>query len=76
MLLAVKDKSELKPIRFEYVVGQLNGSWRIINIVVDGISDLAIKKAQYTSVMDREGFDALLAKLAQKISDYAKNNAA
>ncbi|MEI6353378.1 MAG: ABC transporter substrate-binding protein [Methylococcus sp.] len=65
-----------KPIRFEYVVGQLNGSWRIINIVVDGISDLAIKKAQYTSVMDREGFDALLAKLAQKISDYAKNNAA
>jgi len=25
--------------------------------------------------MDREGFDALLAKLTQKISDYAKNNA-
>ena len=64
-----------KPIRFEYLVGQFNGSWRIINIVVDGISDLALKKAQYTSVMDREGFDALLAKLTQKISDYARNNA-
>ncbi len=65
-----------KPIKFEYFVGQFNGQWHIINIVVDGISDLALKKAQYTSVIDREGFDALLAKLNQKIADYAKNNAA
>ena len=65
-----------KPIRFEYFVGQFDGKWQIINIVVDGISDLALKKAQYTSVIDREGFDALLVKLTQKISDYAKNNAA
>ena len=63
-----------KPIKFEYFVGQFNGQWHIINIVVDGISDLALKKAQYTSVIDREGFDALLAKLTQKINDYAKNN--
>ncbi len=64
-----------KPIKFEYFVGQFNGQWHIINIVVDGISDLALKKAQYTSVIDREGFDALLNKLTQKITDYAKNNA-
>ena len=64
-----------KPIKFEYFVGQFNGQWHIINIVVDGISDLALKKAQYTSVIDREGFDALLKKLSQKIADYAKNNA-
>lgn len=62
------------PVKFEYYVGQFNGQWHIINIVVDGISDLALKKAQYTSVIDREGFDALLNKLAQKIADYAKNN--
>ena len=63
------------PIKFEYFVGQFNGQWRIINIVVDGISDLALKKAQYTSVIDREGYEALESKLNQKISDYAKNNA-
>lgn len=63
-----------KPIKFEYYVGQFRGQWHIINIVVDGISDLALKKAQYTSVIDREGFDALLRKLTQKITDYAKNN--
>lgn len=63
-----------KPIKFEYIVNQFNGKWVIINIIVDGISDLALKKAQYTSVIDREGFDKLLDKLQQKITDYAKNN--
>lgn len=63
-----------KPVKFEYVLGQVNGQWMIINIVVDGISDLALKKAQYTSVIEREGFDSLLNKLNQKITDYANNN--
>ena len=59
---------------FEYQLSEFNGEWRIINIVVDGISDLALKKAQYTSVIDREGFDALIARLGQKIEDYSKNS--
>jgi phospholipid transport system substrate-binding protein len=63
-----------KPVIFEYVLGQRNGQWAIINIVVDGISDLALKKAQYTSIIEREGFDNLLNKLNQKITDYANNN--
>jgi len=63
-----------KPIKFEYIVNEFNGQWRIINIIVDGISDLALKKAQYTSVIDREGFDSLLNKLSQKIADYSSNN--
>lgn len=64
------------PVKFEYVLGQVSGQWVIINIIVDGISDLALKKAQYTSVIEREGFDSLLNKLSQKITDYANNNSA
>jgi phospholipid transport system substrate-binding protein len=64
-----------KPIKFEYQVHEFNGRWQIINIIVDGISDVALRKAQYTSLIDREGFDSLLKKLSQKISDYANNNA-
>lgn len=63
-----------KSIKFEYIVNLFAGRWEIINIIVDGISDLALKKAQYTSVIDREGFDSLLSKLGQKVTDYAKNN--
>ena len=49
-----------------------DGRWRIINIVVDGVSDLALKRADYTSILRREGFDTLLAKLQEKIAHYAK----
>lgn len=62
---------EEKPVKFDYILNQSGGRWVIINIIVDGISDLALKKAQYTSVMDREGFDSLMNKLSQKITDYA-----
>jgi len=64
-----------KPVKFEYIMTQAaGGQWSIVNIIVDGISDLALKKAQYTSVIDREGFDSLMNKLSQKITDYASNN--
>lgn len=49
-----------------------DGHWRIINIVVDGVSDLALKRADYTSILGRDGFDTLLAKLQEKIDQYAK----
>ncbi|MDD2768479.1 MAG: HpnM family protein [Methylococcus sp.] len=62
------------PVKFDYMVNLFEGRWEIINIVVDGISDLALKKAQYTSVIDREGFDALMSKLTQKITDYANSD--
>lgn len=61
-----------EPIKFEYIVNRGGAKWQIVNVVVDGISDLALKRAQYTSIVDREGFDSLLAKLSQKIADYAK----
>jgi len=67
MLTAPKEK----PVKFVYILNQSGGQWAIINIIVDGISDLALKKAQYTSVIDREGFDSLMNKLTQKITDYA-----
>lgn len=69
-LIAPKEKA----VKFEYILNAFNGQWVIINIVVDGISDLALKKAQYSSVIEREGFDSLMNKLSQKITDYANNN--
>lgn len=61
-----------EPVKFDYIVSADGARWRIVNIIADGISDLALKRAQYTSIIEREGFDSLLAKLSQKIADYAK----
>jgi phospholipid transport system substrate-binding protein len=48
-------------------------NWRIINIIANGVSDLALKRSEYTSVLKREGFDDLIAKINEKIDNYAKH---
>ena len=41
-------KREGQPdVSFEYLLQQDGTSWRIINIVADGVSDLALKRAEY-----------------------------
>ncbi len=65
--------SEGDKIRFDYVLRRKAGRWRIINIIADGVSDLALKRAEYTSIIRRDGFDALIAKLKDKIVLYAKS---
>ena len=61
-----------KDVKFDYMMKKKDDSWQIINIIADGVSDLALKRSDYTSVLTREGFDALIAKINEKIESYAK----
>ena len=51
---------------FVYVLHRDGEQWRIVNIVVDGVSDLALKRAEYGRLMDAGGFQAVLDELAQQ----------
>jgi phospholipid transport system substrate-binding protein len=64
-------KADGEVIHFDYILHQAEGQWRIINVIVDGVSDLSLKRAQYTSIVKNEGFGALLEKFNEKIQDYA-----
>ncbi len=57
---------------FDYTMHQIDGHWRIINVIADGVSDLAIKRSEYTSIMRTQGLDALLGKLKAQIDLYSK----
>lgn len=57
----------------DYQVGQTTKGWRILNIIVDGVSDLALKRSEYAAVISSEGFDALLKKLDEKIDETFNN---
>jgi phospholipid transport system substrate-binding protein len=61
-----------KPVKFDYMLKEKGNSWRIINIIANGVSDLALKRSEYTAILQREGFDALIAKLNEKIDNYSK----
>ena len=65
-------KSDGDEIPFDYLLRRREGHWLIINIVADGVSDLALKRSEYTGIIRREGFDALTAKLRNKIASYSQ----
>ncbi len=60
-----------KPVKFDYMLKEKGDSWRIINIIANGVSDLALKRSEYTTILQREGFDALIAKINEKIENYS-----
>ncbi|TAK61399.1 ABC transporter substrate-binding protein [Methylobacter sp.] len=61
-----------KPVKFDYMLKEKGNSWRIINIIANGVSDLALKRSEYTAILQREGFDALINKINEKIDNYSK----
>ena len=61
-----------KDVKFDYMLKEKGDSWRIINIIANGVSDLALKRSEYTTILQREGFDALIAKINEKIDNYSK----
>ena len=60
-----------KDVKFDYQMKKKDEGWQIMNIIADGVSDLALKRSEYTSVLSRDGFDALIAKMNEKIDSYA-----
>ena len=63
-------KSDGEELHFNYLLRQVDDHWRIINIMVDGVSDLALKRAEYTSLVKKEGFAALIRKIEAQIALY------
>lgn len=62
-----------KDVTFDYMLKKKGDNWRIINIIANGVSDLALKRSEYTSILKRDGFEALIAKIKEKNDNYAKN---
>ena len=60
-----------KDVKFDYMMKKKDDGWQIINIIADGVSDLALKRSEYTSILSRDGFDVLIAKITEKIDNYA-----
>jgi phospholipid transport system substrate-binding protein len=47
--------------------------WRIINIVADGVSDLALKRAEYQRVLASGTLDTLIAELEAQTARLQQN---
>lgn len=66
-------KSDSGTVNFDYVLHQNDGRWLIVNILFDGVSDLAIKRSEYRSIMQKNGYQGLIEKLKEKIVQAQQN---
>jgi phospholipid transport system substrate-binding protein len=65
-------KSDGGEVSLDYILRPADKQWRIINVIANGVSDLALKRADYTQFLKTNSFDALLGKLNEKIAQYSR----
>jgi phospholipid transport system substrate-binding protein len=65
-------KSDGGQVQLDYLLHRAGSQWRIVNIIAEGVSDLALKRADYSAFLKSKGFDALLKKLNEKVNQYSR----
>jgi phospholipid transport system substrate-binding protein len=65
-------KSDGGRVQLDYLLHNTGGQWRIVNVIAEGVSDLALKRADYSAFLKSKGFEALVKKLKEKISQYSR----
>ncbi len=62
-------KSDGSTVALNYLLRQRDGGWRVVDVHLEGaISELATRRAEYSSVITRQGFDRLVAVIDAKTS--------
>ena len=61
---------EGEDVQLNYRVIKRDGTWKIIDVYLNGtVSELALRRSEYSSALKREGFDSLMASIEDKIAD-------
>jgi len=59
-------------IEINYRLRETPSGWRVIDVLLRGtVSELALRRSEYSSVIKRDGFESLIASLEEKIADLA-----
>lgn len=65
-------RADKPPVPFSYLLESRDGAWQIVNVVVEGVSELSLRSAQYGDLIEQEGFDALLDRMNGQIEETRK----
>ncbi len=60
-------------VALDYRLRPVGGEWRVIDVFLNGtVSELALRRAEYSGVLKRDGFDGLMRALEEKIAAQAQ----
>jgi phospholipid transport system substrate-binding protein len=76
MVLTTLTRPGDEDVQLNYRLRRSGDTWKIIDIYLDGtVSELALRRSEYSSVLKRQGFEELVSRLDGKVADLAKNSA-
>ena len=59
-------------VAFAYRLRKTDDGWRVIDVQIDEkVSEITLRRADYRAVIQRDGFDALMKALEEKIAKHA-----
>ncbi len=66
-----------KNVQLNYRLIERDGKWKVIDVFLDGtVSELALRRSEYSSALKRNGFEQLLASVETKIKDLKRKGEA
>ena len=61
-----------KNVDLNYRMHQVGGTWKVVDVYLDGsVSELALRRSEFVSIVKRQNLDALLVALDAKIAKLA-----
>jgi phospholipid transport system substrate-binding protein len=63
-----KTNAREEPVTIDYVMVEKNGAWRIKDIVTDDVSLVSSYRSQFTKIIKKDGFPALIKKMKDKLA--------
>ncbi len=62
-----------EPLRIDYRVRAQQGDYKIVDVLVEGISLIRTQRSEFASIINREGFDGLLELMRDYDGDAPSN---
>lgn len=60
-------------VRFDYRLRRIGEGWRVIDVQIDGkVSEITLRRADYRAVIERKGYEQLVADVTSKIEGFAR----
>ncbi len=67
-------KADGEQVTFHYILHRVRRRWNILGISVNGVSDLALKRAEYGGILNNDGLPTLLQRLQDQIQDHRQGH--
>jgi phospholipid transport system substrate-binding protein len=63
-----KTNAREEPIEINYKMQEKGGAWRVNDIVTEGVSLVSSYRSQFTKIVKKDGFPALIKKMKDKVA--------